>query len=213
MLVWKRRAANLHRANRKKTQNAVRGKLFCPVFSAKPLSNGDLRMRGRRHFYHIIFLPSWSWLGIIKSPQFLDINLECRHLPRDFHQQWMLFWKFSLHFGHILFFFGGCSFFRLPPPMDFFHIACRQKPLKNQWKKTKAKENQQKNQRKPMTNKNNDKTNQNTWMTNWNQEEKGRTKKNTENHKKIMNKGKNTYWIWRRILNSKKKVLENWLAF
>ena len=107
MLVWKRRAAKRHRANRKKSQNAVCGNFFCQVFSAKPLSNGDLRMRGRRHFYHIIFLPSWFWLGIIKSPQFLDINLECRHLPRDFHQQRMLFWKFSLHFGHILFFFGG----------------------------------------------------------------------------------------------------------
>ena len=124
MLVWKRRAANLHRANRKKTQNAVRGKLFCPVFSAKPLSNGDLTMRGRRHFYHIIFLPSWFWLGIIKSPQFLDINLKCRHIPRDFHQQWMLFWKFSLHFGHMLFLFWERWFYRLSRSIELFPHRC-----------------------------------------------------------------------------------------
>ena len=63
MLVWKRRAANLHRANRKKKQNAVRGKLFCPVFSAKPLSNGDLRMRGRRHFFSYNFPPIMVLIG------------------------------------------------------------------------------------------------------------------------------------------------------
>ena len=118
MLVWKRRAANLHRANRKKTQNAVRGKLFCPVFSAKPLSNGDLRMRGRRHFYHIIFLPSWFWLGIIKSPQFLDINLECPHLPHDFHQQWMLLLTVFPSFWTHFVFFGGVTF--LQPISSWF---------------------------------------------------------------------------------------------
>ena len=146
MLVWKRRAAKRHRANRKKSQNAVCGNFFCQVFSAKPLSNGDLRMRGRRHFYHIIFLPSWSWLGIIKSPQFLDINLECRHLPRDFHQQWMLFWKFSLHFGHILFFFGGVR------SSDFLHlwIFSTLHATKNRWKTNEKNESQRKPTEKPM---------------------------------------------------------------
>ena len=119
---------------------------------------------------------------------------------------------FPAFWTHFVFFLG-VFILQTSSTYGFFPHCMPPKTVEKPMKKTKAKENQQKNQRKPMTNKNNDKTSQNTWMTIWNSEEKGRTKKNTENHKKIMNKGKNTYWIWRRILNSKKKVLENWLAF
>ena len=44
--------------------------------------------------------------GIVRSPRSSNVDLECRHLSCDFHQQRMFFFKFYLHFGHILHFFG-----------------------------------------------------------------------------------------------------------
>ena len=63
-------------------------------------------MRAHRIVYHIIVLISWFWVEIVRSPRSSNVNLECRHLSSLFHQQRMLFFKFYLHFGHILHFFG-----------------------------------------------------------------------------------------------------------
>ena len=80
---------------------------FAPFFQSRHLSNGDLRMRAHRIVYHIIVSLSWFWVGIVRSPRSSNVNLECRHLSCDFHQQRMLFFKFYRHFGHILRFFLG----------------------------------------------------------------------------------------------------------
>ena len=52
MRFWKRHPIQ------KTWQNAKRSAavFLCHVFPAETLSNGDLRMGGHRHFYHIIFL-------------------------------------------------------------------------------------------------------------------------------------------------------------
>ena len=102
MRFWKRRAAKKTPENAKKWGPAF----FAPFFQSRHLSNGDLRMRAHRIVYHIIVLLSWFWVGIVRSPRSSNVDLECRHLSCDFHQQRMLFFKFYLHFGHILHFFG-----------------------------------------------------------------------------------------------------------
>ena len=101
MRFWKRRAAKKSPANAKKCCRWF----FAPFFQSMHLSNGDLRMRAHRIVYHIIVLLSWFWVGIVRSPRSSNVNLECRHLSCDFHQQRMLFFKFYLHFWHILHFF------------------------------------------------------------------------------------------------------------
>ena len=101
MRFWKRRAA-------KKVGEMPKSEactFFAPFFQSRHLSNGDLRMRAHRIVYHIIVLLSWFWVGIVRSPRSSNVNLECRHLSCDFHQQRMLFFKFYRHFGHILRFF------------------------------------------------------------------------------------------------------------
>ena len=103
MRFWKRRAAKKSPANAKKCCRWF----FAPFFQSMHLSNGDLRMRAHRTGYHIIVLLSWFW-GIVRSPRSSNVNLECRHLSCDFHQQRMLFFKFYRHILHV--FFLGCWF-------------------------------------------------------------------------------------------------------
>ena len=95
----------LQKSHRKMPKSGVLH-FFAPFFQSRHLSNGDLRMRAHRIVYHIIVLLSWFWVGIVRSPRSSNVDLECRHLSCDFHQQRMLFFKFYRHFGHILHFFG-----------------------------------------------------------------------------------------------------------
>ena len=97
---------------------------FAPFFQSRHLSNGDLRMRAHRIVYHIIVLLSWFWVGIVRSPRSSNVNLECRHLSCDFHQQRMLFFKFYLHFGHILHFFGMLILVRFHRSIEIWPHLC-----------------------------------------------------------------------------------------